>query len=189
MKRITVYLTAIISIALMTLPAQAKSKSSKRARVQANVEAPKTKGKWIRDKFSTLQSNGLSIADASTCERFEIEVLEKNLIYKIRCGTHYSSGLVPLADEQDYKVDKKTGEILITKLNYYGQKVQTSNVGQSVVKMPFVEEVTFIKFLSDGSLTFYKENFSVDDFGRVVQKSFLQGYGLSNAETKKVGSR
>ena len=182
MRKVALYIALGTSILLCGSIAIAKVNQSKR--VKANVEAVSKTGKWVRDKMSTLQTKGLSIADANTCERFDVEVLNKNLIYKIRCGRHYSSGLIPLSDEKEYKVDKSGDQIIVTKISYYGQKIQTSQVGQSLVKMPYVEEVTFLKFLKDGSLTFYKENFFVDDFGRVVQKSFLQGHGLSNREIK-----
>jgi hypothetical protein len=188
MRRLSVLVLVTISIALFGSLAMGKTKAPIKRRAKANIEIMKKKGKWARGKFSTLQTKGLSIADSNSCERFDVEVLDKNLIYKIRCGRYFSSGLIPLANEKDYKIEKTENEITITKLSHYGQKIQTSQMGQSLVRIPFVEEVTFVKFLADGTLTFYKENFSVDDFGRVVQESFLQGYGLSS-RTIKVGRK
>ena len=188
MRRLTLYIAIGMSIAFFGSPVMAKSKAGIKKRAKANIENIQKKGKWTKDKFSTLQTKGLSIADANSCERFEIEVLDKNIIYKIRCGRHFSSGLLPLVNEKDYKIGKTENEITITKLGYYGQKIQSSQLGQSLVHIPFVEEVTFVKFLADGSLTFYKEKFSVDDFGRVVQESFVQGYGLTS-NVIKVGKR
>ena len=189
MKTMITQLLVTLTFLSFTIAALAKSRAKINTRTKANVEATKFKGKWIRDKFSTLQSHGLSVEDANQCESFEVEVLEKNIIYKIRCGKHFSSGLLPLGLEKDYKVERKGNEITVTKLNYYGQKVQTSNTAQNLIRNPFVEEVTFVKILQDGTLAFYKESFSVDDFGRVVQKSFLQGYGLTSASDRKVGKR
>lgn len=180
MRKLSACIIIGVSVLLSGSIATAKGKVSHSKRTKANIESLSKTGKWTRNQLSTLQTKGLSIEDANSCERFDVEVLDKNLIYKIRCGRHFSSGLIPLSSENEYKVEKRENEITVTKLSHYGQKIQTSPVGQSLVKIPFVEEVTYIKFLKDGTLTFYKENFSVDDFGRVVQKSFLQGYGLSN---------
>ena len=158
---------------------ETQTKLNRVHRSKANVDIIHKKGKWARDKFSTVQTKGLS-EEANECDRLDIEILDKNLIYKIRCGKHFSSGLIPLSSEKGYSVYKNQNEVTVTKMSSYGQKVQTSNLEQSVIRIPYVEEVTYIKFLQDGTLTFYKENFLLDDFGRVVQKSFLQGYGLTN---------
>lgn len=183
MRKLVTFLAIGLGLLFMSSFAhgEVQTKLNRAHRTKANVDTViQKKGKWFRDKFSTVQTKGLATEETSECDRLDIEILDTNLIYKIRCGKHFSSGLIPLASEKGYSVYKNQNEVTVTKMSHYGQKVQTSNLDQSMIRIPYVEEVTFIKFLQDGTLTFYKENFSIDDFGRVVQKSFLQGYGLTN---------
>ena len=90
MIQIPVRLMAVIILGtLVATTSMAKGQTPSRLRRHANVETQvaETKtgsklGKWTLGKASHLQAKGLPVADVSTCEKFEIEVLQKNLIYK-----------------------------------------------------------------------------------------------------------
>ena len=174
--------TILLSFILAAGYALAGSQKTIVMRAKANIEVQKNDtqiGKWTRSAAGSLKSRGISITEADKCEKFTVEIVGENLVYKLSCGSHFSSGLLPLTSGNNYHVERSKNEITVTKISYYGQKIQTSHKSQSLIRIPFVEEVTHVKFMTDGSLSFYKENFITDDFGRVVQKSFLQGFGLS----------
>lgn len=142
------------------------------------------KGKWIKGTPSVLLSQGLKIADPNLCEKFEVEIADENLQYKLRCGGYFNSALIPLKSDSNYKVVRSESSIKITKLGYYGQKIQTGKVSQNLVRIPYVEEIIYISFKNNKQLSFYKEKFAVDDFGRVVQGHFVQAYDLTKSEIK-----
>ena len=151
------------------------------ARSQRVYKIPAHKiGKWMKTTSSSLSSNGMQIADANTCQKLDVEITKESLQYRLRCGSLYTSGLLPLdASNAQFKVQKRKSSVLVYKMGYYGLKIQTGKTKQRMVRMPFVEEVVRFQVLPDKSLSFYKETFVVDDYGRVVQKSFLQAFGLS----------
>ena len=143
-----------------------------------------TKGKWSKGEPSVLLSQGLKIKDPNLCEKFEVEIAAENLQYKLRCNGYVNSALVPLKSDNTYKVTRGQSSITITKMGYYGQKIQTSKVSQNLVRIPYVEEVLYVSFKNGGQISFYKEKFVVDDFGRVVQGHFVQAYDLTKAQVK-----
>ena len=141
-------------------------------------------GKWSKGTPSVLLSQGLKITNPNLCEKFEVEIAGENLQYKLRCGSYFNSALIPLKSDSTYKVERGQSSITITKMGYYGQKIQTGKVSQNLIRVPYVEEIIYISFKPDQKLSFYKEKFIVDDFGRVVQGHFMQAYDLTQSQVK-----
>ncbi len=179
-------LVVILSVtSVATAQESAPQSANDPVRAQQNKNEEAINGKWVYSATSALSSQGMNITNPSACEKFAVEISDKHFQFKLRCGSHFSSGLLPLvSDDEQYQIRRQADAIMIVKMGYYGLKLQTGKARRELVKIPYVEEIYRVKVVDGKSLSFYREQFKVDDYGRVVQSNYLQAYGLSKTLIK-----
>ena len=181
LSSLLVFVFSVTSVAFGQNQNASQAKAAERA--QAIESNKSVDGKWSHSKSSVLTSQGLNIVNPNQCEKFDVEISDKLFQFKLRCGAHFSSGLMPLiSGNSQYQVRRGENSLMIIKMGYYGLKIQTGQARRELVKVPFVEEIFRFKVFEDKTMSFYREQFKVDDYGRIVQSNYLQAFGL----TKKV---
>ncbi len=137
---------------------------------------------WERGEQSVVELN-LSSTHKAQCKHFEIKI-DSHLHLNIDCDGVSRSEKISLTAGAQYTVSQTKEQWTLIKYNYLHKKPQTSRLTQTLIKIPYVEEVIHIKKQGQDELAFYLEAFKVDEFGRIVQNKYIQAHGLKTKELK-----
>ena len=177
--------TAFLFIGLIA-GSQSGFAKSKRVRLVAQHKVQQQKGSWHIGKNTMVSMRDLGTQDASACKAFDV-VIDDSIRFNIECAGESKIDKLSLHRNKRHTVTRHHNQLTVTKYNYLLKKPQTSRMSQASLKIPYVEEIIHIKYQASGELAFYLEKFKVDEFGRIVQDSFIQVYGLS-AKNLKISS-
>ena len=188
LKRLVVFLV----LSFLVQPTLAKRARRILADTIQKQEVEKSKGTdgaksssttWEKGKQSFVQIKGQGMDESANCKLFNVKI-EKKLHMTIDCIGHEMTRELVLETSADQSVTQKSDHITITRYNYLVKKPQVSRLNQSTLKVPFVEEIIHLKKNPDGELSFYYESFKEDEFGRIVQDSFIQAHSLAKQALK-----
>lgn len=136
-------------------------------------------GFWKKGANTIIQGQNPNGTLNQECLVFDVRV-DTSLKIRIECKDNTKIENISLSNQGTYTISKSRNQITVTKFNYLPRKLRTSNLEVSSIRVPYVEEIIQIKKQGNGGIAFYMENFKVDEFGRIVQKSFIQAHGLTN---------
>ncbi len=181
----------LVILAISMLASAGYAKRSHRVVAQnQKVEEVKTQEEkagaiktWTQGKETVVKLKGQLAEGTINCQAFSVQV-SKTLDFEIDCAGHSKSASISLENSAGLTVTKKGPHTTITKYNFLMKKPQVSRFQQSVLRVPYVEEIIHIKKSETGELSFYYESFRVDEFGRIVQDGFIQAHSLAQKKIK-----
>ncbi len=180
----------IITIAsLITLPAMAKrqrklnSAQDEKTPTTEVVEVSTDENLWHKGVKTVVQLKGQASEDSARCKTFQVKLADQ-LEYKIECVGQEMAETLELKSVTNRTVTQKGEHLTITEYGYLMKKPSVGKGESSTLKVPFVEKIIHIKKLPDGEMAFYFETFKEDEFGRIVQDSFVQAHSLTNKKMK-----
>lgn len=140
-------------------------------------------GVWKKGAHTVVRVGGNLSSEIDKCRSFEVR-MDSELRFHIDCQGQSKIETISLTKKDGHTISRKGGQLTITKFNFLYKKPQTSQLEQSSLKIPFVEQIIYIKKQKNGELAFYFESFRLDEFGRIVQDKLIQAHGLSRQQIK-----
>lgn len=137
---------------------------------------------WQAGTSTVVTVKGNPDGTAVSCDKFSVKQ-GKTIHFDLLCGASEETKKYDSKAGSGYTVSRKSGYTTITKYGYMARTPKVSQLEQTQLRVPFVEEILHLREDKSGQLAFYYEKFRVDEFGRVVQDQLIQAYGL---EAKKL---
>jgi hypothetical protein len=134
---------------------------------------------WQKGQDTVVQLKGQASEDSARCQAFQVRLTDK-LAYKIQCIGQELTATLSLESSPNQKVTRKGQHLTITQYGFLIKKPRVSKSEESTLKVPFVQQIIHLKSNAQGQLSFYLESFKEDEFGRIVQDSFLQAHSLQH---------
>jgi hypothetical protein len=176
----TLFNQLIIFMFILTGHFALAQKASGRKMAQTNQIESSNK-KWSKSATTVIKKHGVDNVKMSHCETFDVH-LGKSLKVDIVCGNYSKSIEVNLTKNQNRSVSRHGGHLTVTHFNFQIKKVQVDQFTQNPIKIPFVEELIHLSIQANGDLAFHQEIFSLDQFGRIVQKEVIEAHGLKSSD-------
>lgn len=138
---------------------------------------------WLKSTETVVKLKGQSSEESANCKTFQIEMDEK-LKYQIDCIGQELAETLELKNTATQTITHKGDYLTVTRYDYLTKKPQISQLQQSTLRVPFVQQIIHIRTTKQGLMAFYLESFREDEFGRIVQDRFIQAHSLTNKKLK-----
>ncbi len=173
----------VIIVIIMLFANSAFAKNQRRVSTESRAATVVKTQQWAMDPGSVIKIKGSALGQEAQCSVFSVK-LNKELSFKITCPGFEKSVSLLVESQAQYSVSQSAGNTTITKYAYLMKKPQVSQLEQAILKIPYVQEIIHLKRNKNGQLAFYYESFKVDEFGRIVQKDFVQAHSLIQSKVE-----